>query len=142
MTAATMTAVVLDGPVLRAPDGTVIACLVGDGTWVTPEGATITELVVDVPTVRARVSSQARRDADEAWMRAALEDLRRLAASRETFTPDDVWAVLRMPPREARMIGNLLARAKALGICEPTSAHRPSRRGINHGRPVRVWRSL
>lgn len=140
MTATTMPAVLLDGMTLRDPSREILAQWDGSA-WRSADGAIVTELAVTIPRVQSVITATARRDADQAWIDEALVDLRALAARCDTFTSDDVWAALRFPPRESRMIGNLLARAKTAGVCEPTDQHRPSRRGMNHGRPVRVWRS-
>lgn len=76
-------------------------------------------------------------------MEGAAETIARLATTQETITGDDVWAAIQMPPREPRMIGNALNRARGLGLIEPTDEHRPSeRKHNNHSRPVRVWRSV
>lgn len=140
MNTTTMCAVLLDGLSLRSPTGEVIAAW--DGlAWRSVDGVLVTELSIDVPRIQSVITPAARRDADQGWIDAALTDLRALAARAETFTSDDVWAALRFPPRESRMVGNLMARAKSAGICEPTDDHRPSTRGLNHGRPVRVWRT-
>lgn len=140
MNSETVSAVHLDGLTIKTPDGEIVAAYV-DGEWLTPDGAAITELAIDVPRLRPVVSAAARRHAAEAWLVAALEDLRVLARRVPRFTSDDVWACLRFPPRESRMIGNLLTRARAQGICLPTDEHTPSQRGMNNARPVRVWRS-
>lgn len=137
---ATACALVLDGLTLRSPSGAELATWDGSG-WRTPHGALVRELQLTVPVVAALVTDDAQRAADRAWLEASIIDLRRLAAERDLFTSDDVWSALSFPPRQSRMIGNLLTRAQAAGICEPTDQHQPSTRGINHGRPVRVWRS-
>jgi len=137
--------VLLDGPVLRNPDGTILAQL-EHGSWYTTDGLPCRGL--EVPAVRAQthvpasIREDARRARDEAWITGAVQAIERIAASRATLTSDDVWAALAMPPRQSRMIGNALARAQRAGVIEKTEEHRPSVRRENHSRPVRVWRSL
>ena len=139
-----LVALLLDGDRLLAPDRTVLAELGEDGRWRTPDGAIATELVlaIDPVPLRVHVDEDARRKADQMWLHAALEDLRGLCETHATFTSDDVWARLRMPPRESRMIGVLMGAGQRARLVEATAEHRRSQRGLNHGRPVRVWRSL
>lgn len=136
--------VLLDGPTLRNPDGTILAEL-HEGCWRTPDGLPCTGL--EVPAVKARpqvpaaAEEAARRERDEAWMSSAVAAIRTLAQHQATLTGDDVWAAIDMPPRQSRMIGNALACAQRAGVIEKTEEHRPSVRRENHSRPVRVWRS-
>jgi hypothetical protein len=136
--------VLLDGPTLRCPAGTILAEL-HNGHWRTPDGLPCTGL--EVPAVKARphvsatARDAARREHDEAWMSCAVDAIRQLAQHQATLTSDDVWSVIEMPPRQSRMIGNALVRAQRAGVIEKTEEHRPSVRRENHSRPVRVWRS-
>ena len=144
---ATVTAVVLDGRRLRCPaTGEVLCELDDDGAWRTPAGEVCRSLEVLAPSARPAVDederARARRAHDRAWLDASLPALERLARGHEHVTSDDLWAVLEQPPVEPKQIGLLLKAAARHGWLEPTDDHRPSRRGANHGRPVRVWRSL
>lgn len=67
--------------------------------------------------------------------------IHRLAYSRAYFTTDDIWARIEKPD-EPRRLGPLLIRAKLDGVIEPTQITQTSTQGSNHGRPVRVWKSL
>lgn len=139
-------AIVLDGPVLRCAQTDRVLCEldVATGRWTTPAGARTNALVLPAQLPQALVTDteqdRTRRERDARWLRASLPIVKRLAETRTTLTSDDVWSALEQPPAEARQIGQLL---KAAGQwIEPTDEHRPSQRPINHGRPVRVWRSL
>ncbi len=138
--------VLLKGPRLLRPDGSVLAVLENDGRWYTPQGLPSSGICVPVVKVDAYVRPQIRAAAaranDRAWLTAAVEKIHELAAAQASITSDDVWAVLEMPPRQSRMIGNALVAAQQAGLIEPTAEHRPSRRRENHSRPVRVWKSL
>lgn len=138
--------VTLDGRRLLAPHGAVLATLGDDERWYTPKGLACTALTIPSPTASPQVDhaerKQVQRECDRAWMQTALKTITALAASRYSLTSDEVWAAVELPPREARMIGNALRQAQAAGLIEPSDAHRPSARSLNHKRPVRVWRSL
>jgi hypothetical protein len=139
-----LVAVLLDGERLLTPAGDLLAVLGADRQWRTPDGALADELVLvlDQAPVRVRVDPDAQRHADAVWLRAALADLRALCEQQTELTSDDIWARLRMPPRESRLLGALMAAGRRARLVEPTETHRPSERGLNHRRPVRVWRSL
>lgn len=136
--------VLLDGPKLRNPDGTILAQL-DDGSWCTPDGMPCQGL--EIPEVKAQayvpasIREDARRARDEVWIAGAVQAIERIASSQATLTSDHVWAAIDMPPRQSRMIGNALARAQRAGVIAKTEEHRPSVRRENHSRPVRVWRS-
>ena len=90
----------------------------------------------------ARVTSHA----DPYWLVVAESAIADLAAHREEFTTDAVWALLSRrkvsEPREPRAMAGAMARAKAAGIIEPTERYAPSDDPTSHARPKRVWRSL
>lgn len=142
MTTTTQLLVRLDGCRILDAAGDVLAELAGDGRWYTPAGMPCDGLTIPTAAPTARVDGDTQRAIDDAWITETLAALRRLLEQREVVTSDDVWALAEHPPREPRMVGNLFARAKALGLMAPTDITRPSVRPINHGRPVRVWRSL
>ena len=141
------TLVRFEGRQILDPDGVILAELAADDSWHTSDGVPCAGLVIPAPKAHAHVASAdrdaARRAADQVWMAGAVEAITALVCTRQTITCDEVWAAIPMPPREARMIGNALARARGLGLIEPTEEHRRSeRRDQNHARLVRVWRSL
>lgn len=138
--------IALDGPVLRDPDGVELLRLGDDGRWRTPDGVLCDQIGIPTATPRALVSDHAQaarnRELDAGWLAAQLPHVVALARAREEFTADDVWAIVTMPPRQSKMIGQLLQRAAAAAHIEPTDRYVPSSRRINNGRRVRVWRSL
>ncbi len=141
------TLLTFDGRRILDPDGIVLAVLGDDDRWHTSDGVPCHGLAIPVPRAQPQVHpddrAAASRAADGVWMDGAVEAIARLAVTQETMTGDDVWVELLMPPREPRMIGNALNRARGLGLIEPTDKHRPSdRKRNNHSRPIRVWRSL
>lgn len=133
----------LDGRSLIDESGVVLASLADDGCWYTAEGLRCQGLTLPVenvrPFVRKADRDAAQRRQDGIWMDGAVEAIASLARCQEKITSDDVWAVIGMPPRESRMIGNALTRAGSAGLIEPTDEHRPSKRPENHSRPIRVW---
>jgi hypothetical protein len=136
-----------DGRRILDCDGATLAEIAADGCWYTSGGEKCEGLIVPAPRAQPKVApaerDAARRAIDGEWMVLAVEAIRRLAATTQTITGDDVWAALEMPPRESRMIGNALQRARGLGLIEPTEEHRRSQRKYhNHARLVRVWRCL
>jgi hypothetical protein len=140
--------VLLDGPRLLDSDGLVLAALAADGRWYTRAGLECRGLSLppgkDAPPTTeggGQRSTETIR-ADELWLGEAAETIAALASSQEYLTGDDLWASLRTPPRQSKMIGNALSKAKAAGIIASTGQHIPSKRGQNHGRPILVWRSL
>ena len=132
---------VFDGPRLLHPDGRLLAELAADGHWYTEQGLQCQGLATQTPRAGASPPGAQAKHTDEEWMAHAHEVIVRVAAAKELFTSDDIWAALESAPHESRMIGNALARARSAGVIVPTSKHRPSRRKENHGRPVRLWRS-
>lgn len=136
----------LAGPRLLYPDGSICAELGDDQIWRTADGLPTDSLTVESPTIHAHVDpakrSQAQRDSDLDWLNMAVEAIAALAANQAELTSDDVWSAISMPPREPRMVGNAMARAQRAGHIEPTDRDQQSQRPINHGRPVRIWRSL
>lgn len=136
-----------DGRRILDCDGVTLAELSPDGCWYTSRGEECEGLIVPSPRAQPKVApaerDAARQAIDGEWMVLAVEAIRRLAATTQTITGDDVWAAIEMPPRESRMIGNALQRARGLGLIEPTEEHRRSqRKDHNHARPVRMWRCL
>ncbi len=138
-------AIELDGHTLRTIDGDPIAILTDQG-WTNPQGITTSWVEIELCQPTARVSdrdlSEHERHQDELWLQHALEVLRALAHEMETFTVDDVWAKITMPPRDARLQMSRLMRGGAReGLMRLTAQTRPCIRNKG-GRRVRVWRSL
>jgi hypothetical protein len=63
----------------------------------------------------------------------------------DSFTTDEVWQMLEVwgekAPADSRRMGSIIKRAQAENIIRGTFAFRRSHRSINHGRPVRLWKS-
>jgi hypothetical protein len=141
-------AIRFDGPdLVDAATGEVIATFGEDRCWRGPDGSLTTGLDIPTPRVLATPAGPPRAERDEAtnaaWRRGAVQVIRELAQTRETLTTDDVWAALGFPPIEGRQLGPVMLECKSARIIEPTDEYRPSTRSeVNHGRPLRVWRSL
>jgi len=76
---------------------------------------------------------------------AASAALQWVAEHQHYFNTDDIWAYLDsmnvacIP--DPRVIGAVIKRFQADGKIHPTSVKKPSKRKVNHGREIRVWRS-
>lgn len=79
------------------------------------------------------------------WQDKAFSAVVDAAVTYGKFTTDEVWEMLEIwgekPPAESRRMGAVIREAEAEGIIVGTRSFRRSRRGVNHGRPVRVWKS-
>lgn len=65
-----------------------------------------------------------------------------LARTREEFTTDSVWPMLKVTPTEPRALGPAMKRAQRAGLIEPTGEFVQSVSKTNHCRPLRRWKSL
>lgn len=85
-------------------------------------------------------------DVDNEWKAQVWEALRRVIATRTTFTTETVWRELRTfstaTTPEPRAMGTIMHQAKKEGLCEPTDEYRSGTSIISHRRPMRVWRTL
>ena len=92
---------------------------------------------------KTRAIDQVEANADDRWTDAALTIVRQLAATREEFTTDDIWAALKRAghrgPREPRAMGAVMRRARLAKIARPINRVRGSISTVNHARPLRVW---
>lgn len=84
--------------------------------------------------------------APPAWRSAARSAVLHLAATMPNgFDADHVWRELedrRAPiPPEPRALGGVLKSLSREGRIRKTGAYRESRRAVNHGRPIPVWRA-
>jgi hypothetical protein len=135
----------LDGMTLRTPDGAEVVTLTAAG-WINPQGIPTERVAIPLGTPAAIVSVQAvaehQRKEDEAWLKDALSTLRAVARENATFTVDDVWEAIQMPPRDARtQMSRLMRAGERQRLMTLTDDTRPCMR--NHGgRRVRVWHSL
>jgi hypothetical protein len=132
--------------VRRADTLEELATLGADGNWRTPEGAITDAIGLPQQTPQAVITPKQARAvheaSDAAWQALALRVLRELAVRQEEITVDDLWDAIPEEPRRPRQVTNVILAARAEGVIERTSRHRPSARSARHGRPVRVWRSL
>lgn len=79
------------------------------------------------------------------WPRAARRALWDEAKLSRSLTSDDVWrrlGILNGEPVDPRAMGAVFRHGERRGWIEGTDTWVPSTRGTNHGRRVRVWRSL
>lgn len=70
-----------------------------------------------------------------------------VARTQDEFISDDVWNALDryypgLQPAEARVMGPLMRKATAAGVCEKTGAYRTGRRRAAHATPQPIYRSL
>jgi hypothetical protein len=85
--------------------------------------------------------ARANDNADVRWLVDADHAILRLAQSRDSFTADDVWALLSAKTHEHRAMGPRMQHAARQGWIEKAGfvlSNRPSR----HQAPIQVWRSL
>jgi hypothetical protein len=79
------------------------------------------------------------------WEEKAFSAVVDAAQTYETFSTDEVWEMLEVfgekPPADSRRMGSVIKAAEAERIIIGTFSFKRSRRSINHGRPVRIWRS-
>jgi hypothetical protein len=91
--------------------------------------------------------SQAKELAKMAFVTQALGAIRCLAEKKAFLTTDDVWAYLDefncSYVKERRIIGVAIRKAQKEGIIAPSWTYKSStRRNVNHGRRIMIWRSL
>jgi len=72
------------------------------------------------------------------WHARARRAVAELAATRDEFTSDDVWAMIPRPP-DPRQLGPILMEAADQGLIVRTDRTINSAGAFNHSRPVRVW---
>lgn len=82
----------------------------------------------------------------EAFMRAAVKALTKVARKNRAFTTDDVWASLaKTHPAgfnvEPRVLGSLMLQAQKQGAIAATDRTLKSIRPECHKRPLRIWTS-
>lgn len=135
----------LDGMTLRTPDGAEVATFTAAG-WINPQGIPTERVAIPLGTPAAVVSAQAvaehQRKEDEAWLTDALTTLRAVASKHASFTVDDVWEAIPMPPRDARtQMSRLMRAGERQRLMTLTDDTRPCMRNQG-GRRVRVWQSL
>lgn len=140
------TLVTLAGRQLLAPDGTPLAELDSKEVWRTPAGLVCEALTIPAAHASAYVdpkeATRAAREADRTWREAAVEKIAWLAERKVEITADDLWEYMEHPPRESRLVGHAFKRAESQGLITSSGRHQRSRRGMNHTRPVLIWRSL
>jgi hypothetical protein len=84
--------------------------------------------------------------ADPDWFDRAMEAGRHVAGRMSQFTTDDLVAVMNAagvpPPREPRAWGPVMQQLAKDGVCVATDRTKNSVQPQNHGRMMRVWRSM
>jgi len=95
---------------------------------------------------RDEAMARVERNADEGFLDSALDAYGTAALRYETFTSDQVWAILaewNVPaPHEPRVMGPVASEAVKVGFIRMTDRTRPSVRPEAHKNPKRVYRSL
>lgn len=105
--------------------------------------------IFDAPAaIAARDDAIDRADtyADDAWKRAAIASLRRVAQRTELFIVDELWAEMEaahpgLTTHEPRALGAVMLAAQKRGWIEQTDSYAPSSRPSCHRNPRKVWRS-
>lgn len=80
--------------------------------------------------------------ADGDWMRAAVRAVRRLAATGQPFTTDDVWPLLDSQDastHERRAMGAVIRKLVAVGAIRKTGRYVKSNRAVCHSNPKAEW---
>ena len=92
---------------------------------------------------KARAIDRVEAGASQQWRDAALSAVWNVAATRQTFTTDDVWVRIddSAVVAEPRAMGAVMRKARAEGYIQPTDEFRLSQRVASHRRPLRVWES-
>lgn len=80
--------------------------------------------------------------ANEEWLEQARWAIHLVAASRPSFTSQEVWPHIPGETHDKRAMGAAMRAAEREGIIEPTLTWQQSDSIVNHRRPQRVWRSL
>lgn len=96
-------------------------------------------------TARDEALERVDKHADRSWKEVALDVVRHLAATRETFTTDDVWRELEkhsVSTHEPRAIGAVMRSCASSGMIRNTKRAVESTREECHRRPVTIWESL
>lgn len=98
-------------------------------------------------TARDRAIGAAANNADPYWWDAALDAVRHVAQSHQSFTTDEVWQYLNVHRKdvathEPRALGAVMKAASTYGWVVGTQEYSRSKRPSAHSRPVLVWRSL
>lgn len=82
-------------------------------------------------------------DANDAWIKRAVETIQGVALRLPVFTTDTVWIAMgEDTPPEPRAMGAAMRLAARQKIIEATNRTAKSTRAACHRRPVTVWRSL
>lgn len=90
--------------------------------------------------------ARARRHSNPDWYLSAVRAARRVAADRQFFTTDEVWAALKdltdAKTPEHRAMGAVMRSLAIDRIAVRTDRTRPTNRPCANRRPIAVWRSL
>jgi hypothetical protein len=98
-----------------------------------------------VSRIREEKAEKVREDRLGTFRAAAYSGVHWVAEHATEFTTDDVWEYLALfqasPTPEPRVLGNVMRLAQRERLIEATDEYRRSRRKVNHGRAIRVWKS-
>lgn len=86
-------------------------------------------------------------NANEQWMKTALNVVEMLSMQLYGFTTDDVWEWMNdlypnSTTHEPRAMGAVMRRAAQHKLCAPTDRYIKSVRTSCHQRPIRVWAGI
>lgn len=92
---------------------------------------------------RDRAIEQVTAHAEAGFVAAAREALERCCFTMETFTTDEIWALIPedVNPHEPRAMAAIMRFAESNNWAYPLDQYRPSSRPKAHRGPKRVWRS-
>jgi len=80
---------------------------------------------------------------NDKWLAEAAAIIREVAATKATFSADDIWASLEAkrvpPPRDPRCMGVAFRRACSAGLVEHSRNYIKSARPVCHRRPIPVY---
>lgn len=85
-------------------------------------------------------------NATDEWLDLAWQTLKKVATENQTFTTDQIWAILDRYPNvrthEPRAMGSIMRKAVKHGWVQKTDRYVSTNRPIAHGKPIAVWQSL
>lgn len=102
------------------------------------------DLLSIIAQTREEAIARVDEHADPDWKSTAYNVGRALAATRPTFTSQDIFDAMpdTVHTHEPRAMGAVIRALKRDGVLEATDQFVSSTSVLAHGRPARVWRSL
>ena len=77
----------------------------------------------------------------DGWIDSVLKIIS-LIPNQQTFTTDYLWEQVDSEPKEPRVMGAVMTKAKKGGLVSATGNYIKSRRAECHARPVMIWRRI